>query len=87
LPYALVDAGASIKICESQRYFWWSLRGAGQQAILVVVNIRNKNLKSKVPPDYRARSFVNLLDQSTAYLKEELELEPYGIRLLKTFKP
>jgi hypothetical protein len=40
-----------------------------------------------VPADYRARSYVNLLDQSTAYLKEELELEPYGIRLYKAFKP
>ncbi|MFM8317431.1 MAG: alpha-amylase family glycosyl hydrolase [Bacteroidota bacterium] len=66
---------------------WWSLRGNGQQAILVVVNIRNKTLKSKVPADYRARSYVNLLDQSTAYLKEELELEPYGIRVYKAFKP
>jgi hypothetical protein len=40
-----------------------------------------------VPSGYGSRSFVNLFDQSTAYLKEELELEPFGIRLYKAFKP
>lgn len=66
---------------------WWSLRGEGSEAILCVVNTRNKSLKTKVPTPYISRSFVNLLDRSTAFLKEDLELEPYGIRIFKAFKP
>lgn len=67
--------------------YWWSVRGEGAEAILCVVNVRNKSLKAKVPGAYRSRSMVNLLDQGTAFLKEEIELEPYGIRLFKAFKP
>jgi hypothetical protein len=51
------------------------------------VNTRNKTLKTKGPSGFGSRSFVNLFDQSTAYLKEELELEPFGIRLYKAFNP
>jgi glycosidase len=65
---------------------WWSLHGTANEAVLCVVNTRNKTLKTKMPAGYRSRSFVNLFDQSTAYLKEELELEPFGIRLFKAFK-
>jgi hypothetical protein len=65
---------------------WWSLRGEGEEAILCVVNTRNQTLKSNVPSVVRRKSFVNLFDQSTAYLQDTFEIEPYGFRLFKPYK-
>ncbi|MGA1331108.1 MAG: alpha-amylase family glycosyl hydrolase [Bacteroidia bacterium] len=64
---------------------WWSVRGQGDDAVLCVVNTRNKTVLTAVPNPYRLQSFVNLRDGSTAYLKEEFEIEPYGIRLFKAY--
>lgn len=65
---------------------WWSLRGEGEEAVLCVVNTRNQTLKCNVPSVVRRKSFVNLFDQSTAYLQDTFEIEPYGFRLFKPYK-
>jgi glycosidase len=79
------QSGDFVRLRPEDKDCWWSLRGQGDEAILCVVNTRNKTLLTKVPTAYRLKSYENIRDGSTAYLKEELEIEPYGIRLFKPY--
>ena len=79
------QSGDFVRLRPEDKDCWWSLRGQGDEAVLCIVNTRNKTLLTKVPTAYRLKSYENIRDGSTAYLKEELEIEPYGIRLFKPY--